>query len=279
MLEPCDGETCRFKCLAKFSKEDRKILFETIWALEDLQDQRNYVLGHMQSVQLLSRRLILNRKKAVPSITHIFSEKNDKQILVCFKFFRSTLGVSERFVRTVKAKNDNGFLEGEERGFKPINKLPDEITNGMREHLASIPAVESHYIRANTQRQFIDGGKNISDVYRDYVEMCKATNTPSAKYSMYRHIFLFEFNMSFHSPKKDQCQTCETFKNSNPEEKTALDNSYKTHLKEKEPSREEKNLDKTLISDDCKVACFDLQAPLPTPKGDVNSFYYKLRLN
>lgn len=279
MLKPCNAETCRFKCLAKFSEEERQILFKKFWVLGDLQAQRNYVLGHMQSIQPLSRRVILNRQKNRTLNYSYFFRKNDKQVSVCFKFFRSTLGVSERFIRTVKAKNDGGFLEGEKRGIKPSNKLSQEITNGMREHLASIPAVESHYTRANTQRKFIAGGKNLSDLYRDYVEMCRASGTPSGKYSMYRHIFLFEFNMSFHSPKKDQCQTCETFKNSNPEEKTALDESYKTHMQEKELSREEKKLDKTLISDDYKVACFDLQAALPTPRGDVNSFYYKSRLN
>lgn len=33
-----------------------------------------------------------------------------------------------------------------------------------------------------------------------------------------------------------------------------------------------------MISDRYKVACFELKAALPTPKGDVNSFYYKSRL-
>lgn len=180
---------------------------------------------HAEYTAIITPLGIESKKKSrTPNYSYFF-RKNDKQVPVCFKFFRSTLSVSERFVRTVKAKNDNGFLEGEKRGLKPSNKLPQEITNGMRKHLASIPAVESHYVRANTQRKFIDGGKNLSDLYRDYLDTCKASNTPSGKYSMYRHIFLFEFNMSFNSPKKDQCQTGETFKNSNPEEKTALEDS------------------------------------------------------
>ncbi|XP_050306441.1 uncharacterized protein LOC126743406 [Anthonomus grandis grandis] len=240
ILNACDVEKCRFKYATKLSEEERKLLFEKFWALGNLHKQRNYVLGHMQSIQPLSRRLVLNRLKTRTLNYSYLKKKNDEQILVCFKFFRNTLDISDRFVRTVKAKNDNGFLEGEKRGLKPSNMLSQELKNTIREHLASIPTVESHYVRANTQRKFIDGGKNLSDLYRDYVEMCKTNNTSYGKYSMYRHIFLFEFNMSFHSPKKDQCQTCETFKNSNPEEKIALNVSYNAHIKEKELSREEK---------------------------------------
>ncbi|XP_071054095.1 uncharacterized protein [Onthophagus taurus] len=96
---------------------------------------------------------------------------------------------------------------------------------------------------------------------------------------MYRYLFKYEFNMSFHTPKKDQCLQCTTFKNSNAEEKDELEQNYKHHIEEKELSRTEKNNDKEKISDLYQVYCFDLQAALPVPRGDVSSFYYKSRLN
>lgn len=50
---------------------------------------------------------------------------------------------------------------------------------------------------------------------------------------------------------------------------------YNEHLQEKELSRQEKELDKV----EPNVACYDLQAVMPLPKGFVSSFYYKSKLN
>jgi len=51
-------------------------------------------------------------------------------------------------------------------------------------------------------------------------------------------------------------------------------------LSEKNPSRIKKEYDKQLTSIDINrssilLACYDLQAVLPTPRGEVSVFYYK----
>lgn len=48
---------------------------------------------------------------------------------------------------------------------------------------------------------------------------------------------------------------------------------------EKQLSRKEKRSDKSRVSKTIIVAVFDLQAVLPTPRGDVSLFYYKSKLN
>jgi hypothetical protein len=48
---------------------------------------------------------------------------------------------------------------------------------------------------------------------------------------------------------------------------------------EKSLSRQEKSEDKNQIDRLHKVVCFDLQAVLPTPRGEVSSFYYKSKLS
>lgn len=42
------------------------------------------------------------------------------------------------------------------------------MKDGVRNHIKSIPRIESHYLRAQTTKEFIDGGKTIADLHRDY---------------------------------------------------------------------------------------------------------------
>lgn len=80
---------------------------------------------------------------------------------------------------------------------------------------------------------------------------------------MYEKVFSTEFNISFFSPKKDQCCLCESYKNTNdPDE--GLKSKYKLHIQQNELSRLEKNNDIKAAreSQNILVACYDLQAVL-----------------
>lgn len=82
----------------------------------------------------------------------------------------------------------------------------------------------------------------------------------------------------FFSPKKDQCDVCESFKNADEQGKANLVDAYDLHPKEKELSRKEKEADK-INANGTHVAVYDLQAVMPVPRGQVSSFYYKSKLN
>ncbi|XP_060804971.1 uncharacterized protein LOC106143389 [Amyelois transitella] len=79
--------------------------------------------------------------------------------------------------------------------------------------------------------------------------------------------------------KKDRCEDCVAYENALQPDKEKLEEKYISHLKEKELSRAEKLRDKEFISENNIVACYDMQAMLQVPRGDVSSFYYKSRLN
>lgn len=95
---------------------------------------------------------------------------------------------------------------------------------------------------------------------------------------MFNSIFNEEFNISFYVPKKDQCDLCEEYKNSDEKGKQILINKYNLHQKEKTLSRNEKENDK-INANGAFVAVYDLQVVMPVPKGQVSSFYYKSKLN
>ncbi|RZF43013.1 hypothetical protein LSTR_LSTR016943 [Laodelphax striatellus] len=103
--------------------------------------------------------------------------------------------------------------------------------------------------------------------------------TTSANYVMYNRIFNTEYNISFHLPKKDQCEDCITYSNASEEEKLTLVEYHESHLKEKDLSRDEKERDKLTVNSNKIVAVYDLQAVLQCPRGDASSFYYCSKVN
>lgn len=209
-------------------------------------------------------------------------ELNGERIKVCKQFFKSTLSINDRPIRTVIEKNDMGFINQDFRGkHLKHKKLDPSMKDYIREHINSIPRIKSHYLRQRTTREFIEGGKTVADLYRDYKADCGNKNLPFASLSTYTYIFNHEFNISFFIPKKDQCELCTSYNmmTAANENTDALKEQYEEHQKEKNLSRAEKNNDKEKANQNYIVACYDLQAVLPAPRGDVSVFYYKSKIN
>lgn len=92
---------------------------------------------------------------------------------------------------------------------------------------------------------------------------------------MYSRIFNYEFNLSFFTPKKDQCDFCTSYNLSSEEDKAKIRDKYNLHIREKELSRISQEEDKAKANAKFVVACYVLQAVIPVPKGETSQFYYK----
>ncbi|KAJ8926473.1 hypothetical protein NQ314_021159 [Rhamnusium bicolor] len=124
---------------------------------------------------------------------------------VCKTFFKATLSISDRPIRRVLQKRTHftNIITADFRGKHGKHfKIDEKVKNGIRDHIKSIPRVPSHYCRAGTSREYIEGGKSLADIHRDYEQKCKDDNEPAANYMMYSRIFNEEFNISFCIPKK-----------------------------------------------------------------------------
>ncbi|KAG5898964.1 hypothetical protein JTB14_004683 [Gonioctena quinquepunctata] len=196
------------------------------------------------------------------------------RLRVCKTFFKATLDIDDRPIRTaLSKKTDNGFLEPDGRGKHGHQPTVDpEIKESIKTLINSIPRIESHYLRAQTTGEFIESSKCLADLYRDYKEERERANKYVASVSMFNRIFRNEFNISFFVPKKDQCDLCKTFKNSDEEKKILLRPTYDQHQREKEMAPIEKKNDKDDINKP-HVIVYDLQAVMPVPKGHASYFY------
>lgn len=197
---------------------------------------------------------------------------------VCKTFFKNTLDISDRPIRTSIEKQSGavgGVLKDDRRGkHKNHKELDAELMKGIRAHIDSIPRIESHYLRANTTRQYICGSKTTADIHRDYKQVCLQYNQVAVTYACFNKVFNEKYNISLFVPKKDKCIECTIFDNSTEADREPLQEEHDTHLKEKELARAEKLRDKTETK--TVVAVYDLQAVMQIPKG---VYYYVSKLN
>lgn len=123
---------------------------------------------------------------------------------VCKVFLKNTLDINDRTVRAVTEKiNPVGIVEPDLRGkHENHGQIPAELLDGVRNHIKSIPRIESHRLRKQTTREYIEGGKNITDLYNDYKKDCIAKKENYTQIHTYRKIFYEEFNISFFCTKK-----------------------------------------------------------------------------
>ena len=158
------------------------------------------------------------------------------------------------------------------------NKTPERDLEGVRLHIESFPAMESHYTRKDTKRKYLENGLTIRKMATVlYPEWCEEHGYRPVKENVYPKIFNTEYSLGFHIPKKDQCLTCAKYQNLQGDAKERFRAEYEAHLQRKEESKEEKEADKTQSAREkhFQAITFDLEVVLYTPYTDVSLLYYK----
>ncbi|XP_049693296.2 uncharacterized protein LOC126053898 [Helicoverpa armigera] len=281
---PC-SDKCRLACSSHFTQEKRIQIFNSYWELGSIERHRDFLNSCIRPLEIASRRINTNRRYPRQGNSAFYLLNDGQSVRVCKTFLINTLGISPRTIRTVidAKKLNDGIIPEDRRGKHDKHcKLDNEVIKAVRDHIESIPKVESHYLRANTTRLFIDGGLTIAELHRNYKEVQAQNNKPAVNYDAYQRIFNHDFNIGFFRPKKDLCDQCVAYENAPAQEKEKLYASYKVHQEEKSLSRIEKDRDMKECQDpqSTNIVCtYDLQAVLPCPLGNSSAFFYKSRLN
>ncbi|XP_038218901.1 uncharacterized protein LOC119837403 isoform X1 [Zerene cesonia] len=275
---PCT-ERCRLKCSEKFTSVQRQALFAAFWAIGDIDKQRLFINSCMSNVS--PRYKYTNALHPRQSNKAFHFVMDGKTIRVCKTFFIATLNISDRVIRTVKQKCDKlGIIQCDPRGKHNNHRTNDEsLILDIKKFIDAIPRIESHYTRQTSTREYIDGAKSIKDIFKDFKESQEKNNKPYGKYCTFYNIFTKEYNISFYYPRKDQCDLCLQYANSNNEQKNLMRGTFDAHLEEKTLSRQDKYNDRCKINENNKVLVFDLQAVLQSPRGNTSAFFYKSKLN
>nr|CAH7755077.1 unnamed protein product [Callosobruchus chinensis] len=219
------------------------------WALGSIQRQRDFISACMSTVKP-KYRYTREGSTRRPNNAFYFDFKNQR-IRICKKFFRNTLCINDRPIRTVLSKRDLNhpqFYHG------------SLVITG----------------RANTSGEFIEGGLTVADLHRTYTKLRQEVQQPAGNYVLYHKIFNEEYNISFFTPKKDQCELCVSYQNAGETDKATMKANFEKHLRQKELSRIENKRTKNLTTLCCVRSSSSV---LLCPKGHTSSFFYVSNLN
>lgn len=152
--------------------EARKSIFKNYLAMGDIARQLDFINQYTTEIKLKYRYPCENcnseRKMRVLNNAFCF-QVDKKKIRVCKQFFKTTLDINDRVIKTVTDKtNLDGFVFEGLRGKHNNRYNMSEETDTVRKFISAIPRVESHYLRPQTTREFIEGGKTLTQLYDDY---------------------------------------------------------------------------------------------------------------
>uniref|UniRef100_A0A0K8SL42 Uncharacterized protein n=2 Tax=Lygus hesperus TaxID=30085 RepID=A0A0K8SL42_LYGHE len=178
----------------KISEEERMEIFSRFWQIGDLMLQREFVRSNITEV---NRSLDLPNSAARSTNQAFYLETENGRLANMQEIFYSHPGDQPQMDLYYQEENNNGFLEEDLRGRHNNRKKVDtEILSDMRAHIQSIPRIQSHYLREQTSKEYIEGNKTIRSIYRDYVDFCKEKSKPYGSEDKFRRIFNTEFNIS-----------------------------------------------------------------------------------
>lgn len=270
---------CLYKCSRKIGTEERNNIFSNFYLL-NAREKQIYILNTTESSNPERRRKGKNSQNSTKSKTYkYFFILNNNRIQVCKPFYCGTLAISQKPIYTAhKNSTESNTLQKSIQGKHKKKHTSNEAVNLVKEHIKLFPKVESHYCRADSKREYLEGDLSVQkmyDMYKDYVQEKDAN---PVNVHTYRKIFCTEFNYSFNKPSKDKCDLCGEV-DLRKKEKNLSDekeNEYRRHINEKVLMREEKKRD---IESGIPILCFDLENVITCPKGDLKNFFYKSKLN
>ncbi|KAK3916516.1 Endo-alpha-N-acetylgalactosaminidase [Frankliniella fusca] len=276
---------CR-KCKERVSQEERELIFTNFWKLASVHRKRDYITRAVttKKPQSCSTTPARARKSVRCYTLTIKRGTQEKKIIVCKKMFLDTLGIQDCWVETALKKRGDTGLSPDKRGKhgnRP-HRISEDILASVRRHINLFPRVPSHYTREKSKREYLEPHiKSVERMHRIYVIWAKRQNIEKiATLSTYRKVFNQEFNLGFFMPKKDQCETCNKWKNCKDQaERRKMVKDYATHLKNKKLVRQLKKQDKASADELKCVACFDLQKVLPCPRSETSVFFYCNKLS
>ena len=244
MKEGCNA-SCTMKCSEDLNA--RMELFDAYWALPSMTEKWSYVTSRItqNKVQRKRKRKLDSEKERSITYEYWFPapsggiKDGGYNIRVCQKMFLDTLDISTTAVRTAfeKYHKQTGTQEPDKRGCHDNKKRIDKIQEqGVIEHISSFKVVESHYVRKNEKCQFLPKDLTISEMHRLFLRFYEEESYEKVNFNSYKRVFRRKFPLKFQKPKKDECNTCASYKGL--ETKTAeQEEAQGQHMRDKEYTR------------------------------------------
>ena len=191
VVESCkrDHVRCRFQCAVKITEEHRRHIHSDHWSHTD-QDKRCFYV-RMSTVNTKERtRRNENKQENRKKLSYKYflpTADGAEKIRVCKEFFLRTLSIDAK--RVTNAHKGKSELTGLPRHYiwgKHSKRSGHESKILIRQHIESIPKIDSHYCRRDTNKTYVCGNLNMSILYEKYREYCLENGHVPAKIYRYR---------------------------------------------------------------------------------------------
>lgn len=278
---------CKMHCSQRISEDRRRQIFEGFYNM-DWNLKSSFLAGQIQVSS--TKRKYTKNENSRRSKTRFYrlQDNNGEDVTVCKKFFQDTLAVCDGTItNALKRQQDSGTPRTDRRGkHTPHNKTSSDQEQTVCSFIQQFPAYESHYCRRDSNRKYLNPNLNIRIMYDMYQTECANNGNQTVSLYMFRHIFNSKFNLHFHQPQKDTCQTCDEFQikyNSleTEAERQSVKVQHELHLRKAQAVKDMKNQDVIVARNSSgtkQVMVFDLQKTLPTPVLTTGVAYYKRQL-
>ncbi|XP_049318931.1 uncharacterized protein LOC125780591 isoform X1 [Astyanax mexicanus] len=267
MGRPCQSVFCRkskkLHCEA-IQEADREAIFKYFWEKLDWRERKIYVVSLVDVGPVRRRRTGEEQSRRSASILcHL--KVDGKRTRVCQSMFLSTLGIKQWcFLSWVGRREPEKIKK---------TSIRNEEVEFLQQFLKDLPKVPSHYCRSSSTKMYLEPlFKSISHLHSEYTHACAENNVQSLSRQVFSSIFN-KLNLSLFHPKKDQCNTCCSYKVGNIDAGT-----WEEHCRKKESARVSKQEDKNNATEKTMVVCMDLQGLLLCPKLQASALYYKTKL-
>lgn len=153
-----------------------------------------------------SRKLVFQSTKQNNITSKYYLIKNGKRELVCKAYFMKVLSITKRRIEFILKRIVNGGIPSERRGGDHRSHKFIEKKESVNKFINSFPAIESHYNRSKSKRIYLNSNLNISKMFSMYNE--SVDDNLKVSQTLFRQIFLNNFNIGFSSPASDVCTVC-----------------------------------------------------------------------
>ena len=253
---PCLGG--KHKC-AGITDQVRMATFQQFYSAASVAEQRSMLA---QSISIVPKSRGQGNRVTV---AYTIPKENGERQPVCREFLMATLDITAEQVRTV-IRNAKSQPKVRRRAPNTVN--PERL-EAARAWIGALPAVPSHYCRADSTRRYLPSHiGSVNNLFRIY----RAEVPDPLRFGMFRKVFKADFNIGIHQPRKDKCVMCTQHVRG---ERTA--DEISEHLAEKQALSDLFTTAQQRRDEHERVASFDLQKVLNTPHTDSMLVGYSRR--
>lgn len=277
---PTCGHRGKRKNCSLLRMEDLKRFHAAFYAVRSKVAQDMFLLKYC-SADAPERHRPENGQRGKKTITFSYFIENTagNKVEVCRDTFLNVLEITKHRVQGVykRFKADGSLVPVETRGGYRKAAMYEHKIESIKSFIKKFKGCESHYSRAKTARIYLHSTLNIAKMWRMYQE--SVSDELKVKESLFRKIFVTNFNISFKSPTTDVCSIC-------------LQLNEKIKQEKNENLKQKLNTDLTVHKTQAKsfydflkkdeagvfIMSFDMQKNMPIPQLPDQITYYSRQL-